>query len=58
VDNAFVWRSAADIRLKDFYTGYGAGLHFHLPYIDVFRIEYALNKFGRGQLIFNAGISF
>jgi len=58
LDNGFVWRNAADIRLKDFYTGYGVGLHIHLPYINVFRIEYALNKFGRGQFIFNTGISF
>ena len=58
VDNGFVWRNAGDVRLNDFYTGYGAGLHVHLPYINVFRIEYALNKFGRGQFIFNTGVSF
>jgi len=58
LDNGFVWRSAADVRLKDFYTGYGVGIHIHLPYINVFRIEYALNKLGRGQFIFNTGVSF
>lgn len=58
VDNGIVWRNAGDIRLNDFYTGYGVGIHIHLPYINVLRIEYALNKMGRGQFIFDTGISF
>jgi outer membrane protein assembly factor BamA len=58
VDNGIVWRNAGDIRLNDFYTGYGFGIHIHLPYINVLRIEYALNKLGRGQLIFDTGVSF
>ncbi len=58
VDNGIVWRNAGDVRLNNFYTGYGVGIHIHLPYINVFRIEYALNKFGRGQFIFNTGVSF
>jgi outer membrane protein assembly factor BamA len=58
VDNAIVWRNAGDIRLSDFYTGYGLGIHIILPYINVFRIEYALNKTGLGQFIFETGVSF
>ena len=58
VDSGIVWRSAADLRLNDFHTGYGAGLHVLLPYINVLRFEYALNRTGRGQFIVNTGISF
>jgi outer membrane protein assembly factor BamA len=57
-DSGFVWRSAGDLRLRTLYAGYGVGLHFHLPYIHVFRVEYALNRTGRGQLIFSTGVRF
>lgn len=58
VDSGIVWRNAGEIRLNDFLTGYGVGIHIHLPYINVLRIEYALNKFGRGQFIIDTGVSF
>jgi len=58
VDNGIVWRNAGDVRLNNFYTGYGVGIHILLPYINVLRIEYALNKLGQGQFILNTGISF
>ena len=58
VDSGIVWRNAGEIRWNDFLTGYGVGLHLHLPYINVLRIEYALNKFGRGQFIIDTGVSF
>jgi len=58
LDNAVIWRNAGDIRLDRFYTGYGAGIHIHLPYVNVLRIEYAFNRKGRGQLIFDTGVSF
>jgi hypothetical protein len=58
VDSGIVWRNAGDVRLNDFYTGYGVGLHIHLPYINVLRLEYALNRTGRGEFIIDTGISF
>ena len=58
VDSGIVWRNAGEIRLNDFYTGYGVGIHIHLPYINVLRIEYALNKMGHGQFIIDTGVSF
>ncbi len=58
VDSGIVWRTASEIRWNNFLTGYGVGLHIILPYINVLRIEYALNKLGHGQFIIDAGISF
>jgi hemolysin activation/secretion protein len=58
VDSGIVWRNAGELRWNDLYTGYGVGLHIHLPYINVLRLEYALNKTGRGQFILDAGVSF
>jgi outer membrane protein assembly factor BamA len=58
VDSGIVWRNAGEIRLNDFYTGYGVGIHIHLPYINLLRIEYALNRMGHGQFIIDTGVSF
>lgn len=58
VDSGIVWRNAGEICLNDFLIGYGVGIHIHLPYINVLRIEYALNKLGRGQFIVGTGVSF
>ncbi len=58
VDSGIVWRNAGEIRWNDFTTGYGIGIHIHLPYINVLRVEYALNKMGRGQFIIDTGVSF
>ncbi len=38
--------------------GYGAGLHFLLPYGAVFRIDRAWSETGRGEWIFDVGTSF
>jgi outer membrane protein assembly factor BamA len=38
--------------------GYGVGLHFLLPYSNVFRIDRAWDEAGRGQWIFDIGASF
>jgi len=38
--------------------GYGAGLHFLLPYGTVFRIDRAWSETGRAQWIFDVGTSF
>ena len=40
------------------YTGYGAGLHFLLPYSFVLRTEYAFNQHGHGEFIFGFQASF
>jgi outer membrane protein assembly factor BamA len=47
--------SFADI---PWYTGYGAGLHFLLPYSFVLRTEYAFNQHGRGEFILGFHASF
>ena len=40
------------------YAGYGAGLHFLLPYSFVLRTEYAFNQQGRGEFILGFHASF
>lgn len=57
-DGALIWRNAREISWANLYAGYGVGLHLHLPYINVLRLEYALNNRGRGEFIAGTGVSF
>ena len=52
-DTGIAWFRSERIRPESFSSGYGAGIHFLLPYGFVFRTEYALNDMGRGQFIFD-----
>ncbi len=57
-DAGAVWRQKAKIGDVDFLTGFGAGLHFHVPYADVVRIEYALDADFDSQLIIDIEAAF
>lgn len=46
------------LSLNSHYTGYGLGLHIHLPYINIFRIDHAWDDDGRGEWILEAGVVF
>lgn len=37
-------------------SGYGAGIHFHLPYINVLRFDLAFNEAGKIQYIVDVGV--
>ncbi len=58
MDSGIVWQNQNEFTLKNFYTGYGIGLHFHLPYIHLLRIELAINDHQRAQMIIDAATSF
>jgi outer membrane protein assembly factor BamA len=58
VDSGIVWRTRGELAMDNLYTGYGAGIHIHLPYINVVRLEYALNNRRQGQFIIGTGVSF
>lgn len=57
-DGGKVWYRSQPFPGKDWRSGYGAGLHFLLPYSVVVRTEYAFNNFGKGQFFFDFGASF
>jgi len=58
MDSGIAWQDRSEFTLENFYTGYGLGLHFHLPYVYVLRFDYAWNDKGRGQLIIDVNASF
>ena len=41
-----------------FRRGFGAGLHFHLPYIEVLRVEYAWDGNYNGEYIIDIDVAF
>ena len=57
-DGGTIWYRTDQVLKNPWYAGYGAGLHFLLPYSVVLRTEYALNQHGRGQFVFGIGASF
>ncbi|MDZ7261592.1 MAG: hypothetical protein ONB05_05740 [candidate division KSB1 bacterium] len=59
VDTGAVWFQQQKFNAKKLNTGFGLGLHFHVPYIDVLRLEYALDEKLTGQIIwFDTGVAF
>lgn len=43
-DYGAIWYQHENLNKKHFHYGFGAGLHFHLPYIDLLRLELAFDK--------------
>ena len=58
MDSGIVWQEKKELGLNNFYTGGGVGLHIHLPYIYLLRLEFAVNDQGEHQYIIDAGASF
>lgn len=57
-DAATVYNNGDTIEIGKFNSGYGFGLTFlFLPY-NSFRVEYAFNEYGKGELLIETGISF
>jgi outer membrane protein assembly factor BamA len=57
-DAGTIWNRDQQFFHQRWYTGYGVGLHFLLPYSLILRTEYALNNAGRGEFVLDVGTSF
>ncbi len=57
-DTGTVWNKRDRPFPSDMPRGYGAGLHFLLPYGTVFRVDRAWNENGRGEWVIDVGASF
>lgn len=57
-DAGKIWYRDQKFSRQRWYAGYGAGLHFLLPYSLIIRAEYALNNEGRGEFVLDLGTSF
>jgi len=57
-DTGIIWKNRDELRLHNFISGWGFGLHFIVPYIEVFRIETAFNENWDSQFIFEVRTAF
>jgi outer membrane protein assembly factor BamA len=57
-DAGTTWYRTQAFSKVPWFSGYGAGLHFLLPYSFVLRTEYAFNQQGRGEFILGFHASF
>lgn len=57
-DAGKTWYRSEGIGQRSWYSGYGLGLHFLLPYSLVVRTEYARNHRGTGEFVLDFGASF
>ncbi len=55
-DTGMIWFQKGGPRKAQIISGYGAGLHFRLPYIDVLRLETAFDEQGNIQYIIDVGV--
>ena len=57
-DTAAMWRKYDPLKKESFLSGFGVGLHIHLPYIELFRLELAMNDLGEYEYIADIGVYF
>lgn len=58
IDSGIVWDRTEQISPERLFSGYGGGLHFHLPYINLIRVERAWSDKGVGEWIIDAEVMF
>lgn len=57
-ESGLVWQNKSQLNLRGMFSGFGAGIHFHLPYVNVLRLDRAWNDRGQPEWILEAGVSF
>lgn len=58
LDTGAVWLQNERLTKSKFISGWGVGLHFFLPYMNLLRVEYGFNEDWDGQIIIDAFVSF
>jgi hypothetical protein len=58
VDVGKTWYRGERFFHQPWYSGYGVGLHFLLPYSLIVRTEYAFTMKHQGQFILDFGVAF
>ncbi len=57
-DSGAVWYQDEALAIHQVKSGFGVGIHFHLPYIEVFRVECGFNKQLEAQAIADIRVAF
>jgi len=58
VDAGDVWWGQPSLNKSGRLAGFGAGVHIHLPYVELLRIEYAFSFSGEPELIVDLQVAF
>jgi outer membrane protein assembly factor BamA len=58
IDSGIIWDTGNQYSLAHFMTGFGTGLHIHLPYVEIVRFDYAFDLDFNGQFIFEIGVAY
>jgi outer membrane protein assembly factor BamA len=58
IDSGIIWNNAFEYNINNYKTGFGFGILFHLPYVEIFRIDCGFNRDLESQLIFEVGVVF
>ena len=58
IDTGIVWVNPDEYTKDNFKTGFGFGLHFHLPYVEIFRIDLGFDGNLDSQVIVEVGVVF
>lgn len=57
-DGGAIWYQNQPLSVHRVKSGFGAGLHFRLPYVEVFRVECGFNKHWKAQAIADIEVAF
>jgi outer membrane protein assembly factor BamA len=58
IDTGSIWNNSFEHHINNYKTGFGFGILFHLPYVEIFRIDCGFNREWESQLIFEVGVVF
>lgn len=58
LDAGDVWYNESGTTMENRLIGWGAGLHFHIPYADILRVEYAFDTDWNSQYIVDIQVAF
>ncbi len=57
-DSGIIWNEKRQLAIDNFLSGFGVGLHFRLPYIEVLRLDLAFDEHMKAQFIVENGVAF
>jgi len=58
LETGAIWFQDHQLSQQNFRSGFGAGLHFHMPYINVFRVDCGINSEWQIQNIVDIEVAF
>ena len=58
IDTGIVWATSDEYTKDNFRTGFGFGLHIHLPYVEIFRVDIGFDGNLDSQVIVEVGVVF